>query len=135
MVEAGLRHSWSMNSPTWEPRPKPNYQLASDKSNDMKNQSIRKSGQKLFPPSVTNKILALRDRLSSARLECLELRQEASDLQEYSSVKITRAMRYLSVLSEKAQKLDQVAAEWEARITPLKNDLPQIVYYPPPPAL
>ncbi|CAM6083934.1 unnamed protein product [Calypogeia fissa] len=122
MAEAGLRNSWSMNSSTWEPRPKPDYQLASDKSNDMKTQSIRKSGQKSFPPGVTNKILALRDRLSSARLECLELRQEASDLQEYSSVKITRASRYLGVLSEKARKLDQVAVEWEARVTPLKNE-------------
>ncbi|CAM6090711.1 unnamed protein product [Calypogeia fissa] len=135
MAEAGLRHSWSMNSSTWEPHPKPDYQLASDKSDDMKSESIQKSGHKSFPPGVTNKISALRDRLSSARLECLELRQEASDLQEYSFVKITRAMRYLGVLSKKAQKLDQVAVEWEARVTPLKNDLPQIVYYPPPPAL
>lgn len=41
----------------------------------------------------------------SAREECLELRQEASDLQEYSNAKIERVTRYLGVLAEKARRL------------------------------
>jgi hypothetical protein len=41
----------------------------------------------------------------SAREECIELRQEASDLQEYSNAKIERVTRYLGVLAEKARRL------------------------------
>ncbi|BBN04338.1 hypothetical protein MPTK1_3g03760 [Marchantia polymorpha subsp. ruderalis] len=71
---------------------------------------------------LTSKILTLKERLANARMECLELRQEASDLQEYSTVKITRATRYLGVLSDKARKLDQVALDWEARVTPIRDE-------------
>ncbi|KAL2636418.1 hypothetical protein R1flu_007897 [Riccia fluitans] len=72
--------------------------------------------------ALTSKILSLKERLANTRMECLELRQEASDLQEYSTVKITRATRYLGVLSDKARKLDQVALDWEARVTPIKEE-------------
>lgn len=44
-------------------------------------------------------------RMQSAREECIELRQEASDLQEYSNAKIARVTRYLGVLAEKARRL------------------------------
>lgn len=44
-------------------------------------------------------------RAQSVREECLELRQEASDLQEYSNAKIERVTRYLGVLAEKAHRL------------------------------
>lgn len=40
-----------------------------------------------------------------ARKEYLELRQEASDLQEYSNAKLDRVRRYLGVLAERAHKL------------------------------
>lgn len=43
--------------------------------------------------------------MQSAREECIELRQEASDLQEYSNAKIARVTRYLGVLAEKARRL------------------------------
>ncbi|KAL3677617.1 hypothetical protein R1sor_027565 [Riccia sorocarpa] len=72
--------------------------------------------------ALTSKIITLKERLANARMECLELRQEASDLQEYSTVKITRATRYLGVLSDKARKLDQVALDWEARVTPIREE-------------
>jgi hypothetical protein len=35
----------------------------------------------------------------------VELRQEASDLQEYSTAKIHRVTRYLGVLADKARRL------------------------------
>lgn len=35
----------------------------------------------------------------------LELRQEATDLQEYSNAKIDRVTRYLGVLADKTRKL------------------------------
>ncbi|KAF8404705.1 hypothetical protein HHK36_009593 [Tetracentron sinense] len=54
-----------------------------------------------------------------AREDYLELRQEASELQEYSNAKLDRVTRYLGVLADRARKLDQVALETEARISPL----------------
>ncbi len=41
----------------------------------------------------------------TARDEWVELRQEASDLQEYSTAKIHRVTRYLGVLADKARRL------------------------------
>lgn len=40
-----------------------------------------------------------------AKDDYLELRQEASDLQEYSNAKLERVTRYLGVLAEKTHKL------------------------------
>ncbi|KAJ4825348.1 Kinesin-like protein KIN-14A [Turnera subulata] len=57
-----------------------------------------------------------------AKEDYLELRQEASDLQEYSNAKLDRVTRYLGVLADKTRKLDQVALETEARISPLINE-------------
>ncbi|KAF2283907.1 hypothetical protein GH714_017111 [Hevea brasiliensis] len=57
-----------------------------------------------------------------AKEDYLELRQEASDLQDYSNAKLDRVTRYLGVLAEKTRKLDQVALETEARISPLINE-------------
>ncbi|KAK2973510.1 hypothetical protein RJ640_020172 [Escallonia rubra] len=68
-----------------------------------------------------NIYFALWDRMVSwlAREDYLELRQEASDLQEYSNAKLDRVTRYLGVL---AQKTHQAALETEARISPLINE-------------
>ncbi|KAG5050783.1 hypothetical protein JHK87_002981 [Glycine soja] len=52
-----------------------------------------------------------------ARIDYLQLRQEASELQEYSNAKLDRVTRYLGVLAEKTHKLDQVALETEARMS------------------
>ncbi|KAJ1442165.1 Spindle pole body-associated protein Vik1/Cik1, microtubule binding domain [Sesbania bispinosa] len=57
-----------------------------------------------------------------AREDYLQLRQEASELQEYSNAKLDRVTRYLGVLAEKTRKLDQVAIETEARISPVINE-------------
>ncbi|KAG0628922.1 hypothetical protein M758_1G062800 [Ceratodon purpureus] len=76
----------------------------------------------LQSPAFVSKYLKVKDRLSSAREDCLELRQEASDLQEYSNAKIERVTRYLGVLAEKARRLDEVALDSESRIAPLKYE-------------
>ncbi|RDX77860.1 Kinesin-like protein KIN-14A, partial [Mucuna pruriens] len=57
-----------------------------------------------------------------ARNDYLQLRQEASELQEYSNAKLDRVTRYLGVLAEKTHKLDQVALETEARISSVINE-------------
>ncbi|XP_068636720.1 kinesin-like protein KIN-14L isoform X3 [Aristolochia californica] len=72
--------------------------------------------------AVGVKIQRLKDQVKLAREDYLELRQEASDLQEYSNAKLDRVTRYLGVLSDRARKLDQAAFETEARISPLINE-------------
>ncbi|KAL6548070.1 Kinesin-like protein KIN-14B [Orobanche hederae] len=52
----------------------------------------------------------------------VQLRQEAMDLQDYSSAKLDRVTRYLGVLADKTRKLDQAALEAEARISPLLSE-------------
>ncbi|CAN1216198.1 Kinesin-like protein KIN-14A [Linum perenne] len=73
-------------------------------------------------PSLVSKLHRLTDKVKLAKEDYLELRQEASDLQEYSNAKLDRVTRYLGVLAEKSRKLDQVALESEARISPLINE-------------
>ncbi|XP_021802334.1 kinesin-like protein KIN-14B [Prunus avium] len=72
--------------------------------------------------SVTSKLQKLKDQVKLAREDYLELRQEASELHEYSNAKLERVTRYLGVLANKTRKLDQFALETEARISPLINE-------------
>eukprot|EP00257_Ricinus_communis_P027750 XP_025015164.1 kinesin-like protein KIN-14A [Ricinus communis] len=72
--------------------------------------------------ALASKVLRLKDKIKLAKEDYLELRQEASDLQEYSNAKLDRVTRYLGVLAEKTRKLDQVAFETEARISPLIHE-------------
>ncbi|KAL3721785.1 hypothetical protein ACJRO7_034169 [Eucalyptus globulus] len=77
------------------------------------------------PPSqlpLASKVQRLADNVQLARQDYLELRQEASELQEYSNAKLDRVTRYLGVLADKTRKLDQVALEGEARIAPLVSE-------------
>ncbi|KAL0396499.1 UNVERIFIED_CONTAM: Kinesin-like protein KIN-14B [Sesamum calycinum] len=60
--------------------------------------------------------------LKVVREDYLQLKQEAIDLQEYSSAKLDRVTRYLGVLADKTRKLDQAALETEARISPLLSE-------------
>ncbi|XP_059307413.1 kinesin-like protein KIN-14B isoform X2 [Lycium ferocissimum] len=66
--------------------------------------------------------IQLKDKLKLVREDYSELRQEASDLQEYSNAKLDRVTRYLGVLADKTRKLDQAALETEARISPLISE-------------
>ncbi|XP_059624154.1 kinesin-like protein KIN-14B [Cornus florida] len=72
--------------------------------------------------ALAPKIQRLKDKVKLAREDYFELRQEASDLQEYSNAKLDRVTRYLGVLADKARKLDRAALETEARISPLLNE-------------
>ncbi|KAK7250622.1 hypothetical protein RIF29_33165 [Crotalaria pallida] len=72
--------------------------------------------------SIASKVQRLKDNVKLAREDYMELRQEASELQEYANAKLYRVTRYLGVLAEKTLKLDQVAIETEARISPLINE-------------
>ncbi|XP_038998363.1 kinesin-like protein KIN-14B isoform X2 [Hibiscus syriacus] len=72
--------------------------------------------------ALASKLLRLKDKLKLAKEDYLELRQDVSDLQEYSNAKLDRVTRYLGVLAEKTRKLDQFAVESEARISPLVNE-------------
>ncbi|OMO73007.1 hypothetical protein COLO4_27349 [Corchorus olitorius] len=72
--------------------------------------------------ALVSKVQRLKDKVKIAKEDYLELRQEASDLQEYSNAKLDRVTRYLGVLAEKTRKLDRVALESEARISPLINE-------------
>ncbi|PKI42104.1 hypothetical protein CRG98_037557, partial [Punica granatum] len=72
--------------------------------------------------ALTSKVQRLRDNVKLARENYMELRQEASELQEYSNVKLERVTRYLGVLADKTRKLDQAALETEGRIAPLISE-------------
>lgn len=72
--------------------------------------------------SVASKLQKLQDKVKLAKEDYLELRQEASELSEYSNAKLERVTRYLGVLAAKTRKLDQFALETEARISPLINE-------------
>uniref|UniRef100_A0A0D9WNA5 Kinesin motor domain-containing protein n=1 Tax=Leersia perrieri TaxID=77586 RepID=A0A0D9WNA5_9ORYZ len=71
---------------------------------------------------VAERLDQLADSVQLAREDCLELRQEASDLLEYSNAKLGRVTRYLGFLADRTRKLDQAALETEARISPLIHE-------------
>ncbi|KAL1196407.1 Kinesin-like protein KIN-14B [Cardamine amara subsp. amara] len=71
---------------------------------------------------LASKVQSLKDKVELAKDDYVGLRQEATDLQEYSNAKLERVTRYLGVLADKTRKLDQYALETEARISPLINE-------------
>ncbi|KAF3663541.1 Kinesin-like protein KCA2 [Capsicum annuum] len=73
----------------------------------------------LYKYGLNSKLLKLKENIKLVREECSELRQEASDLQEYSTAKLDRVTRYLGALADQTRQLDQAALETEARISPL----------------
>ncbi|XP_022977546.1 kinesin-like protein KIN-14A [Cucurbita maxima] len=72
--------------------------------------------------SLVTKVQRLNDKVKLAKEDYLELKQEASELQEYSNAKLDRVTRYLGVLAEKTRKLDRVAIETQASIGPLLDE-------------
>ncbi|WZY80296.1 hypothetical protein YC2023_026680 [Brassica napus] len=76
----------------------------------------------LSKQALASKVLGLKEKVKLAKDDYLELRQEATDLQEYSNAKLERVTRYLGVLASKSRKLDQAVLETEARISPLINE-------------
>ncbi|KAK7390567.1 hypothetical protein VNO78_25876 [Psophocarpus tetragonolobus] len=74
-----------------------------------------------------DKMSCIRYFAQLAKEDYLQLRQEASELQEYSNAKLDRVTRYLGVLADETRQLDQVALETEARISPL---VPSVAEFP-----
>ncbi|XP_077213519.1 kinesin-like protein KIN-14B isoform X2 [Tasmannia lanceolata] len=121
----GEQKKWNWEIPGFEPR-------KSFERDDQKPQPLMRrysiSATPVLPHSelsrhfFTSKIQKLKDQVTHAREDYLELRQEASDLQEYSHAKLDRITRYLGLLADKARKLDQVAFESESRVAPLINE-------------
>ncbi|XP_047321964.1 kinesin-like protein KIN-14B [Impatiens glandulifera] len=119
---ADQKNKWSWDVPGFEPRrlldhddhkPAPLVRRYSISS------SAVSSHSKQFNRALASKFQKLQEKLHLAREDYLELKQEASDLQEYSNAKLDRVTRYLGVLADKTRKLDQAAVESEARISPL----------------
>ncbi|KAL2349023.1 hypothetical protein Fmac_003023 [Flemingia macrophylla] len=120
MAEQSNRWSWDLAaSEAWK------SPSQSPERNDHKPTSPvgrRLSTSSVPPHSVASKVEGLRDKIKLARNDYLQLRQEASELQEYSNAKLDRVIRYLSVLAEKTHNLDQVALETEARMSSVINE-------------
>lgn len=126
---AEQKNRWTWEVPGFEPR-KPSFDL-DDQSPSSRPQSLvrrypvsssssaLRSAEASRQQSLPVKLQKLKEQVKCAREDYLELRQEASDLREYSDAKLERVTRYLGVLADKARKLDQAALETEARIAPL----------------
>ncbi|KAL9328564.1 hypothetical protein ACSQ67_003567 [Phaseolus vulgaris] len=136
MAEQSNRWSWNITG--FEPW-KSTTTSPSPEQNDQKPSASRNSTYLVPSHSVASKVEELRDQVKLkavsvvlgnkieytegmyfaqlARNDYLQLRQEASELQEYSNAKLDRVTRYLGVLAEKAHKLDQASLETEARIS------------------
>lgn len=115
---------WKSSSPQTPSSPAADYDDRKPNTSLVRRYSI--SSASSVPPQHKNttavKLQRLKDKVKLAKDDYLQLRQEASDLQEYSNAKLDRVTRYLGVLAEKTRKLDQVALETEARISPLINE-------------
>ncbi|XP_031114516.1 kinesin-like protein KIN-14B [Ipomoea triloba] len=127
---SGSYNRWSWDLPGFEPRraapehddqyrPKPPAPLVRRYS--ISSASIPTHSD-LSKHALNSGLLRLKDKLKLVREDYAELRQEASDLQEYSNAKLDRVTRYLGVLADKTRKLDQAALESEARISPLISE-------------
>ncbi|KEH20142.1 putative minus-end-directed kinesin ATPase [Medicago truncatula] len=115
---------WKSSSPQKPSSPAADYDDRKPNTSLVRRYSI--SSASSVPPQHKNttavKLQRLKDKVKLAKDDYLQLRQEASELQEYSNAKLDRVTRYLGVLAEKTRKLDQVALETEARISPLINE-------------
>ncbi|XP_051117491.1 kinesin-like protein KIN-14B [Andrographis paniculata] len=127
--QTGSNNRWNWEVAGFEPRKsveqRDDYRKASvaspPRSGRRYSMSIS-SHSELAKLASNSKLLRLKDKVQLVREDCQQLRQEAMDLEEYSSAKLERVTRYLGVLAEKARKLDRAALETEARISPLLSE-------------
>ncbi|XP_057492664.1 kinesin-like protein KIN-14B [Actinidia eriantha] len=123
---ADQKNRWNWEVSGFEPRKSVEHDDHHKPSPLVRRFSISSSA--VLPHSETSKhamaakLKKLKDKVTLAREDYLELRQEAIDLQGYSNAKLDRVTRYLGVLADKTRKLDRAAFETEARITPLINE-------------
>nr|CAD1826270.1 unnamed protein product [Ananas comosus var. bracteatus] len=116
------KNRWTWEVPGFEPRR--SYERDEPQESSVAHTVVRRlsvSPSTLLPraeapprPSVAAKLQRLKEQVKHARNDYLELRQEATDLREYSSAKLDRVTRYLGFLADRAHKL--------GRITPLINE-------------
>ncbi|XP_057971450.1 kinesin-like protein KIN-14B isoform X2 [Malania oleifera] len=125
-MEEQRNNRWNWEVPGFEPRK--SFELDDHRSpppmlrRHPMSMPLVSSPSELPRNGIASKLQRLKDKVKLAREDCLQLRQEASDLQEYSNAKLDRVTRYLGVLADRTHKLDQVALEAEARISPLINE-------------
>ncbi|RDX94254.1 Kinesin-like protein KIN-14A, partial [Mucuna pruriens] len=132
MADQRNRWSWDVagfdpwkSSPPPSPSPSPPVEHGDRKPSAPLVRRYSISASSVLPQpkhAVAVKLQRVKDKVKLAREDYLQLRQEASELQEYSNAKLDRVTRYLGVLAEKTRKLDQVAHETEARISPVINE-------------
>lgn len=120
---------WSWDVPGFQPRKSPEHEeyqrpppLARRYSISTAAASAIVPNSELSKHALNFKLLKLKDKLKLVREDYSELRQEASDLQEYSNAKLDRVTRYLGVLADRTRKLDEAALETEARLSPLISE-------------
>ncbi|KAL3355332.1 hypothetical protein AABB24_019416 [Solanum stoloniferum] len=120
---------WSWDVPGFQPRKSPEHEeyqrpppLARRYSISAASASAVVPHSELSKYGLNSKLLKLKDKLKLVREDYSELRQEASDLQEYSNAKLDRVTRYLGVLADRTRKLDEAALETEARLSPLISE-------------
>lgn len=120
---------WSWDVPGFQPRKSPEHEeyqrpppLARRYSISAAAVSTGAPYSELSKHAINSKLLKLKDKLKLVKEDYSELRQEASDLQEYSIAKLDRVTRYLGVLADRTRKLDEAALETEARLSPLISE-------------
>ncbi|KAK4411727.1 Kinesin-like protein KIN-14B [Sesamum angolense] len=125
--QKGSNNRWNWEVAGFEPRrsveQRDDYRRASVAPSLGRRYSMSiSSHSELSQHAVSSKLMRLKDKVKVVREDYLQLKQEAIDLQEYSSAKLDRVTRYLGVLADKTRKLDQAALETEARISPLLSE-------------
>jgi hypothetical protein len=78
--------------------------------------------RRMYTPAFVEAVQRVREKLGKAKQEWVDLKQDASDLQEYSNAKITRVRKYLVVLQDKTRKLDASVRDADSRLVPLKKE-------------
>ncbi|XP_028769402.1 kinesin-like protein KIN-14B isoform X2 [Neltuma alba] len=129
MAEKKNRWSWDLGGfEPWKSSPPPSFGCDDQVPTSPLTRRYSISTSSVIPRSelsrlsMVSKVQRLRDKVKLAREDYLQLRQEMSELQEYSNAKLDRVTRYLSVLAGKSRRLDQATLETEARISPLINE-------------
>ncbi|XP_021728175.1 kinesin-like protein KIN-14B [Chenopodium quinoa] len=122
------KNRWSWDVKGFEPKKTASFDVSDHQSKPASLGRRYSISSSILPPSelskysVVSKVRKLEDKLKFAKEDYAVLRQEASDLQEYSIAKLDRITRYVGALADKTRKLDQAALEAEARITPLISE-------------
>ncbi|KAG7614308.1 Kinesin motor domain [Arabidopsis suecica] len=124
MAEQKRTNMWNWEVTGFESKKSPSSEEGVHRtpSSMLRRYSIPKNSLPPHSSELASKVQSLKDKVQLAKDDYVGLRQEATDLQEYSNAKLERVTRYLGVLADKSRKLDQYALETEARISPLINE-------------